>query len=129
MVWRPVLLHKRNKLGINRKMFKYIESFITNRTVQVKINNNFSTITNQLNGTPQGSAISSLLFLMMINDISTASNDILMSLYADDSSTYTSGNNITKMFKSMQITLNKISSWCEEYGFKLSPSNVNLSYS
>ena len=126
MVWRPGLLHKCNKLGINGKIFNYIESFITNRTFQVKINNTLSTIKNQLNGTPQGSVISSLLFLIMINDISPASNDILMSLYADDSSTYTSGNNIAKMFKSMQTTLNKISSWCEEWGFKLSPSKSKL---
>ncbi len=126
MVWRPGLLNKCNKLGINGKTFNYIKSFITNRTFQVKLNNSFSSIKTQTNGTPQGSVISSLLFIIMINDICTASEDILMSLYADDSATYTSGKNITKIFKSMQKTLDKIASWCNEWGFKLSPSKSTL---
>ena len=122
MVWRPGLLHKCIKLGLNGKIFNYIKTFISNRTFQVKINNTLSTTRTQINGTPQGSVISSLLFLIMINDLSPASENIQMSLYADDSATYTSGKNKKTMFISMQKTLNKISAWCDEWGFKLSPT-------
>ena len=122
MIWKPGLLYKCNNLGINGKIFNYIKAFISNRTFQVKINNTYSSIRTQVNGTPQGSVISALLFLIMINDLSPASDDILLSLFADDSATYSSGKNVKKIYKSMQTTLNKISKWCDEWGFKLSPT-------
>ena len=124
MVWRPGLLHKCKQLEINGNMFNFIKSFIENRTFQVKINNKLSTIRNQENGTPQGSVISSLLFLIMINDISPSSKDVLLSLFADDSVTYISGKSIPKLYTNMQQTLNKISIWCDNWGFKLSPTKT-----
>ena len=105
-----------------RKLFKFIKDFVTNRTFQVRIENTLSTNRIQKNGTPQGSVISSILFLIMINDLTPNSTDIELSLFADDSAAYTSGKNINKIYKSMQETSNKITNWCDTWGFKLSPS-------
>ena len=65
----------------------------------------------------------------MINDLTPASNDILKSLYADDSSTYTSGNNTTKMYKSLQTTLTKYSPGATSGVLNCHPQKANASYS
>ena len=50
-------------------MCNWIQDFLRNRKFQVRINETFSKTYNIENGTPQGSSISPLLFLIMINDI------------------------------------------------------------
>jgi len=47
-------------------LLTYIKQFLTGRTIQVQVGRELSEIKN---GTPQGSVISLLLFLIMINDL------------------------------------------------------------
>lgn len=72
------------------------------------------------NGTPQGSTISPLLFLLMINDISVKNKDVALSLFADDSALYKAGNNLDTLIKDIQTSLDEVSKWCERWGFKIS---------
>ena len=116
-------------MGICGNIFGFIKDFVTNRTFQVKVEGALSSIRIQENGTPQGSVISSLLFLIMINDLTPNTNDIELSLFADDSATYTAGTNIDKIFTSMQKTLNKITKWCDLWGFKLSAAKSKCIFS
>jgi len=53
-------------------MYSYIDNFLTGRTIQVQVGNQLSKIVEIKNGTPQGSVISPLLFLIMINDLPDA---------------------------------------------------------
>ena len=76
----------------NGKMFKVIEDFTSNRTFNVKVGVSKSQIRQLQNGTPQGSVISPTLFL--VNDRMTCPQmrkDVNLSLFADDSTAYTSG--------------------------------------
>ena len=120
MLWKRGLLHKINHININGKMFTYIKSFINNRTFHVKVGGKISSVKTSQNGTPQGSVISPTLFLIMINDLSTTSPEIKLSLYADDSAIYTCGKKIEKLRKKIQETLNHIQDWCDSWGFKVS---------
>ncbi len=72
-------------------MFSFIDNFIENRTFQVKVGTEMSNTKTLQNGTPQGSIISPLLFLIMINDIHIGNNGAELSLFADDSAVYESG--------------------------------------
>ena len=62
MLWHKGLLRKLSGMGINGKAFTYIEQFLTNRTMQVRLGNELLVTHNLENGTPQGSIISPLLF-------------------------------------------------------------------
>jgi Reverse transcriptase (RNA-dependent DNA polymerase) len=77
------------------------------------------------NGTPQGSVISPLLFIIMTNDFPTIGDpSVNTSLYADDSAIWKTSNNLKYLFESMQNTLKTIVKWGKAWGFKINSSKT-----
>ena len=73
------------KLGIPGRFIIYAGYFLSNRRTTVKVNETKSKHFYLNEGLPQGSAISPLFFLILINYISTnQAPDTLVSLFADD---------------------------------------------
>ncbi len=105
-------------------MFNFIKEFINNRKFQVKITKATSSVKETQNGTPQGSIISPTLFILIMNDLTTAQDDVILSIFADDSATYLSGNDLDNLITKMQGTLDHIQNWCGKWGFKLSTSKT-----
>ncbi|XP_053980769.1 uncharacterized protein LOC128877466 [Hylaeus volcanicus] len=80
MIWKP----------------PFIRNFLTNRTIQVRVNGTISNITKIENGVPQGSVLSVTLFLIGINDITNAlKTPVKAHLFADDLVITCSGKNTT----------------------------------
>jgi len=120
MLWHNGLLRKLKNMGIDGKTFAYISHFLNNRTIQVRVGDKLSTTHVLENGTPQGSIISPLLFLIMINDLPTDLTDTETTLFADDSCLFKSGRNLDVIIRRMQNSLNKLADWCDINGFKIS---------
>jgi hypothetical protein len=69
-------------------------------------------------GTPQGSVLSPLLFIIYVSDFpENPKAQIQTSLFADDSAIWKSGGNIGFLYKTLQAHLNVVSTWCDEWGF------------
>jgi len=120
MMWRKGLLIKLKNYGITGNITSFIEKFLTNRTIQVRVGNTLSNTYLLENGTAQGSIISPLLFLIMINDLPNSLHEVETSLFADDSCIFKSGKNLKQITKVIQDNINKISHWCDLWGFKIS---------
>ena len=120
MLWRPGLLMKIKRLGIHGNMFSFIESFVSERTFQVKVGSVLSEAKILENGTPQGSIISPILFLIMINDMAEICPGVELSLFADDSATYKSGKDLKTLVSDIQKALDHISDWCDDWGLQIS---------
>ena len=106
-------------VGITGNVFSFIKNFLTDRTMQVKVGNTLSQTYLLENGTAQGSVISPLLFLIMINDLPDCLQGVESSLFADDSCIFKSGKNLDHIRNSIQENLSKVSDWCNHWGFKI----------
>jgi len=91
------------------QFYNWVLDFLFERTFQVKIGEELSAPCNILNGTPQGRAISQLLFNLMINDVFDKVNKpgIGLALYADDGALWKRGRNIKVWLKVNRSQLKK----------------------
>ena len=79
----------------------------------------------QEEGLPQGSILSVTLFSLKINSIvSCLLPDIKCSLYVDDLSIYYSSSHMPSIERKLQHSLNRLGRWCDENGFKFSPTKT-----
>ena len=63
------LLTKMQELGIHGNLYKWIKDFLTDRLIQTKVGNAYSSKKVLEEGLPQGSALSSTLFLIFLNGL------------------------------------------------------------
>lgn len=125
LVWRNGLLYKlRKTYGIKGRMYKWIQDFLSDRTLQVKVGEEQSSVYHIENGTPQGSVISPLLFILMINDLPEPKNGVQISMFADDSAIWKSGRNIKKLNNDVQAYLNDVIEFFDEWGFRISETKT-----
>ena len=120
MLWHEGLFDKLENMGITGRVLVYIKNFLSDRTIQVRVGNRLSPSFPVKNGTPQGSIISPLLFLVMINDLPDNIIDSQTSLFADDSCLFNSGRQLDVILRRMQDSLNRLKMWCDKNGFKIS---------
>ena len=82
------LLRKAYYYGIRGHTFKWIESFLNDRSQQVVIDGHLSIDAKITSGVPQGSLLGPLLFLIYINDLPNCVQNSVCRLFADDCSLY-----------------------------------------
>ena len=117
LLWIDGLLLKLLEFNIVGNMFKWIKNFLLDRKYQVKVGEKLSFVYSTDNGTPQGSTLSPLLFLIMINDFPKLSKYTDHALFADDSTIWRSGNNLSLVLNHIQNDLDILGKWCNKWGF------------
>lgn len=126
MVWRRGAVIKLQVIGIRGKMVKWIDNFLSNRTIQVRVAGVLSSVRILDNGVPQGSVISPLIFNIMVNDIPSAVK-CRISQFADDIALWLTGKNIKFITGQMQQNIDGLVAWCKQWGFQLSaPKTVGV---
>ena len=81
-----ILLNKLSHYGVPNANLKWFDNYLSNRKQYVEIDGVKSQVKNVSMGVPQGSILGPLLFIIYMNDISTASKIFNVILYADDTS-------------------------------------------
>ena len=92
-----------------------MQSFISRRTFQVRVGTELSPTCCVENGIIQGSELSPLLFMLMINDHSD-NIGISKALFADDCVAWETGLLVENTVKSVQNTLDITEEWCGQVG-------------
>lgn len=104
-VWHDGLLHKMIELGVPLQLVKITESFLSERTFLVKIENKYSSTTPANAGVPQGSCLSPTLFNIYTNDMPTNPR-AHVSMFADDTMFHCTNHNARYASIQLQRQLN-----------------------
>ena len=124
MVDHTILLHKLKLYHFTSKALDFFESYLSNRTQLVKVENIKSKKMLVRSGVPQGSILGPLLFLIYINDLPLISSMSDIDLYADDSTLHNSSPSIVRIKSNLQYSLDIVSEWCNTNNMSLHPAKT-----
>lgn len=116
-----ILLQKILDAGIHGNLYRWITSYIKNRSQAVVINGVVSKRHLVPSGVPQGSLLGPLLFNIFINDIYTCFQNSLFLLYADDMKVFKRINNVEDCY-SLQQDLERLENYCQLNNLELNVS-------
>ena len=107
------LLNKLKSHGIEGKLLKWLEDWLSERKQRVVINGKASNWRDVLSGVPQGSVLGPILFIIYVNDIDVGLT-CKISKFADDTK-ITSRVTTSAEKLELQSNLNQLISWAEKW--------------
>ena len=110
-VWRLGLQYKLLQIGVCKPLIKWVNSFFSQRSIFVKINNSKSSTFSKLAGAPQGSVIAPVLFLVYVSGNPEIPAQI--SQFADDFAFYYRSRSSRVIQEKFQYSLDNFIKWCE----------------
>ena len=103
--------------GVNRKLIAITHSFLNERTQRVKLGRSQSQTIQTMNGTPQGTLLGPLFWLLYIDTLS--STNVTLIKYADDLTI--TPNDTSNAKDSLQNAIDEITKWCEDHNMLANP--------
>ena len=97
--------------GIRDCAYKWLNSYLTNRTQFVTYNDSVSDHQTVKCGVPQGPILVPLLFLIYVNDLPSSCSSALPILFADDTNLFLSGSDLKCIERMMNEDLKEIARW------------------
>ena len=119
-----ILIKKLYNLGIRGAELKWFEDYLSNRMQYVSLDDICSSLIKIMIGVPQGSILGPLLFLIYINDL-PLSTQLLVLMFADDTTLLASGTNIDDLYAFVNIELHRISTYFRLNRMALHPEKTN----
>ena len=117
--WHYNILKKLLEIGLSGRITQFINNYLHNRIICVRINNSLSNPTPVENGVPQGGVLSILCFLLAINNIAEyIPHPIKYRLYADDLNISLRTKNPKLAENLLQACLQNLENWSNSTGFK-----------
>ena len=118
--WRHGVVRSLFNFGLRGNLPRFIENFLKERYIKVRVGKTFSQPVHVPGGIPQGSVLSCSCFMIAINGITDSiPANVKSTLYVDDFSIYSSGSVSRTVERRLQITINNLEKWCNETGFCL----------
>ena len=123
-VWRLGLQNKLLQIGVHKPLIKWVNSFLFQRSIFVKINISKISSFSTLAGVPQGSVIVPILFLVYVSGIPEIPAQI--SQFADNFALYYRSRSCKKIQEKLQYSLDKLVKWCEKLKIGINPGKTNF---
>ena len=119
--WKHGILADLWNLRFRGHLPRFIQSFLSERSVRVRVGSTLSELHEQQMGVPQGSILSPALFNIKINNfVKGVLKGTDCSLFVDDYALCVSGKMLNREERAMQLCVNSVQKWVTENGFKFS---------
>ena len=126
--WQDGIRYKlHNHLKLPQRLVRLLSSFLTDRSLTVKVGNDTSREVKMAAGTPQGSCLSPLLYIILVNDIpEKVTESGSLSQFADDIGIWSRAYTFRGATSKLQKSIDCLEGWCRRWRIKLNPSKSNL---
>ena len=108
-----LLIRKLFHYGFDNQSLSLIRNYFYNRKQFVKMGNNKSDFKKIKLGVPQGSVLGPLFFIIFINDLSFCLESLKFKLFADDTTIYHIGDELSELIVYFNKLLAPFFQWCE----------------
>ena len=123
-----ILLKKMSKLGVDGKLIKWLETFLTKRVQRVRVEGHLSEPQPVKSGVPQGSVLGPLFFIVMMLDIDSGVKNAKLASFADDTRLWLLTKSLHEQAK-LQQDLDILYEWAEDNNFTFNEKKFEqLSY-
>ncbi len=106
-----LLIAKLYAYGFDKHSLRLIHSYLKGRQQRVKINSEYSSWKEILDGVPQGSVLGPLLFNIFINDLFLFVKNSDICNYADDNTLIAADINIDSIITKLEADIDTLNSW------------------
>ena len=121
------LRYKVFQLGLPTKVIRWLSDFLVGRVIQVKVDGFLSSKIYPKAGVPQGSVLSSVLFLIYVNDMPDPKHHLKSkSQFADDTGLWARSKKASLAANRLQRDLDALAEWCAKWRIKLNPEKTKL---
>ena len=120
------MLAKLNAYGFDYNSIKLIHCYLTNRYQRVKVNCDYSSWTEIINGVPQGSILGPLLFNIYLSDLFIFFQESDLANYADDNTPYACEKDIEAVLIKLEQDSKRLIEWVCYNSLKANPDKFHL---
>ena len=114
--WRHGIMRDLHDLGIRGRLATFIENFLADRWIQVRVGSTLSEKFDQAQGVPQGSILSTTLFSIKINSIMDCLDPKTDGpLYVDDFCTCYRSKSMRTIERHLQQCIYRIENWASQW--------------
>ena len=124
-----ILLKKLELYGVTDRNHSWFKNYLLNRKQFIQINEEENTELETITcGVPQGSILGPLLFLLYVNDLKNATNLLDPIMYADDTNLFLTHKDISYLFETANLQLERINQWFISNKLSLNVSKTKYSF-
>ena len=124
-IHHEIIIHKLQYYGVRCVALCWFRRYLTDRSQYVSLNGYESDTKMITCGVPQGSVLGPVLFLICMNDLPSCITHAKVILFADDTTLYTSSENINTLYHNINIDLLNLVEWFRSNKLALNSSKTH----